>query len=161
MAGKIDHDAFAFYVALGHDRSYEQVARHYKCSKRAVVNRASKQGWSKRLAAIEEETRKLTDAKIVSEMHAMQLRHENISRAILGRAAKAISEYPLRSGFEGVRAAEIGIKLERLISGQPSERNVVSIEAITKRELERYVAPAQGSLDFEDGEEELESGDDW
>jgi hypothetical protein len=158
MSSKVPSDAFAFYVALGPERSYQAVGDHFGVTKRTIVRTAGRENWSARLEAIEKKTRELTDAKLASDLHEMQLRHQKIVLAMASRAAKAIAEYPLTSGMEGMKAAEIAIKLERLLAGEPGERNQVSIEQVTKRELERFVAPAKGSAE-DDGEED--AADDW
>lgn len=160
MTGKLPDDAFAFYVAMGPERSYRAVAEHYQTTKRTVTRAAMREDWSGRLASIEQKTRELTDSKLAGEMHEMQMRHRKLVLAIGARAAKAISEYPLTSGMEGMRAAEIAIKLERLLAGEPGERNQISIEQVTKRELERFVAPARGSPE-DDGEGEADADEDW
>ena len=90
---KIPEDAFAFYVVLGAARSYQAVADRYDVSKRAIVNAASRDKWSERLAAIEKETRELTDAKLAEDMHEMNLRHRKMLRAVASRAAQAIGQF--------------------------------------------------------------------
>ena len=50
------------------------------------------------------------------------------------RAVEALRSYPLTNGMEAMRAAEMVIKLERLIHGEPTERNAVSVEELIKRE---------------------------
>ena len=41
--------------------------------------------------------------------------------------------------MEAVRAADLAIKLERLVVGEPVERSSVSIEDVTRREMERWL----------------------
>ena len=52
----------------------------------------------------------------------------------------ALQQYPLSSGMEAMRAAEMVIKLERLIFGEPSERTAVSVEDTIRSEYERWMA---------------------
>ncbi len=55
-----------------------------------------------------------------------------------------------------MRAAELAIKLERLIVGEPSERTEMNIEEITKRELEHWLVPPDGEEDGADVDPEEE-----
>jgi hypothetical protein len=151
ITGKLPSDAFAMYTAMGPERSYQAIADHFKVSKRTVTRTAVREDWMGRLSEIEKKTREMTDAKLVSDLHEMQLRHRKLLRAVGARAAKAISDFPLESGMEGIKAAEIAIKLERLLAGEHNEHSHVSIETTTKRELERFIAPAPGSIE-DDGE---------
>ena len=147
MSNRIPEDAFSFYVSLGPDRSYEQVGEKYGVSKRAVTKAAARQHWSERLAQIEAEAQATIDKKLADDIAEMGMRHRKMLRAIAGRAAKAITEYPLTSGMEGVRAAEIAIKLERVISGEPSERTAMTVASTTREEMQRFLKPVAESDD--------------
>jgi hypothetical protein len=53
--------------------------------------------------------------------------------------------------MEGVRAAELVIKLERLLAGESSERSTVTVEEVTRRELDRWLVPVgAGDADQDD-----------
>lgn len=158
MNPKLPSDAFAMYVAMGPARSYQAIADHFKVAKRTVTRAAGREDWSGRLVEIETKTRAMTDAKLAGDLHEMQMRHRKLLLAIGARAAKAISEYSLTSGMEGIRAAEVAIKLERLLAGESNDHTQLSVEMVTRRELERFVAPAAGSGE-DDGEEDDE--DEW
>lgn len=158
MTGKLPSDAFAMYVAMGPARSYQAIADHFKVVKRTVVRCAGREDWSGRLVEIETKTRAMTDAKLAGDLHEMQMRHRKLLLAIGARAAKAISEYPLTTGMEGIKAAEVAIKLERLLAGESNDHTQISVEMATKRELERFIAPAVGSAE-DDGEGDDE--DEW
>ena len=56
------------------------------------------------------------------------------------RALEALKTYPLRTGWDGIRAAEAAVKLERLIIGEPTDRSAVSVESVVRREYERWMA---------------------
>ena len=139
MNHKIPIDAFAFYVALGADRSYQLVAEHFKVSKRAVQKAANREDWAGRLEAIEKKTRELNDAKLADTMHDRDMRHRKMILAMASRAAKAIQEHTLDSCMDGIKAAEVAIKLERLIAGESSENTSVSIEKLTRDEMARFL----------------------
>lgn len=158
MTGHVGEDAFAYYVSLGADRSYDQVAKFLGVNKRTVTRAAARQSWTERLNKIEADARIRADARLASEVEEMQVRHAKMLRGLAARAAKAIAEYPLRSAIEGAKVAEMVIKLERLVLGQSTEKTAVSVEAATKQEFEKFIAPAKGSPE-DDGEPD--GPDEW
>jgi len=139
MSKKIPSDAFEYYVALGTDRSYQSVADHYGVSKRGVAKRALADHWADRLEAIEQKVRDKCDEKLAETLEQMKARHLKTLRAIQGRALSALKQFPLTSGMEAVRASEVAIKLERLIAGEPSDRTELTVEEVTKREMNRWL----------------------
>jgi hypothetical protein len=42
--------------------------------------------------------------------------------------------------MEGIRAAETVIKLERLLAGEPNQRSAVTVEQVTRQEIDRLLA---------------------
>ena len=153
---KIPPDAFDFYVALGPDRSYRAVAEHYEASKRGVAKHASRENWPSRLERIESEVRERSEEKLVESLEKMRTRHLATVRAIQARALAGIKEHPLASGMEAVKAAELAIKLERLIAGEPSERAHTTVEEITRREIDALVVPEDEDEVEGDDEESVE-----
>ena len=64
------------------------------------------------------------------------------------RAVEALKQYPLSTAMEAMKAAEVVIKLERLIAGEPTERNAVSVEETIKREYQRWLTePSEDDAD--------------
>ena len=157
MNRKIPQDAFEFYHSMGPGRSYQAVADQYGVTKRAVTDFAKREGWSQRLEAIEREAREQSDKKIAETLEEIRNRHLKTLRAMNARALSALQQFPLNSGMEAMRAAEMVIKLERLIVGEPSERTEVGIEEITRREVARFLEVA---VDCEDEDEEDEDDED-
>lgn len=135
MSGRIPNDAFEFYVSLGEARSYQRLADEYGVSKRAVTKHAHREDWAGRLARIEEASRVQSDAKLAEGLIEMRERHLKTLKAMNARVLTAIREFPLTSGMEAIRAAEIVIKLERLIAGEPTERQA-SVEETMRREMD-------------------------
>lgn len=135
MTAKIPDDAFSYYVSLGVARSYRAVAERYGVSKRAVTKRAVNEQWAERLQKIEDEARERSDARLVDTVEEMRSRHLKTLRAMHARVISALQKYPLNSGMEAMKAAEMVIKMERLIAGEASERTALSIEEVTRREL--------------------------
>lgn len=151
MNKKVPDEAFAFYVGLGHDRSYQAVADHFKVTKRAIVRTASKNDWSARLALIEREAQERSDKALAEGRAETRTRHLKMVRAMASRAAKAMAEFPLTSGMDGLKAAEMAIKLERLIAGEASDRTEVTIEQVTRAEIDRLLVR----------DDEPEGDEDW
>ncbi len=152
MTAKIPPDSFAYYVSLGPGRSYEAVGRRFGVTKRAITMYATKEKWSERLAEIEKDVRERIDKTLADELEEMNTRHRQVIRAVIGRAAKALTEFPLRSGMEGVRAADTAIRLERLVAGAPTERADLNVATVTRAEMERFLKPA---------DEDPDAGDEW
>ena len=139
MTTKLGPEAFKFYVSMGPGRSYQGVADHYRASKRAVTKCAVRENWQGRLDAIEEKARERQDEDLVDVVGEMRERHLVTARAIQNRALVALKAFPLTTGMEAVRAAELAIKLERVIVGEPSERTALSVEKVTKREMRDWL----------------------
>src|SRR4051812_7830126 len=114
---KIPPEAFDLYVSLGHTRTYQQVADKYKVTRRAVQKVADRDNWGERLDAIEREAQERAEKALTESVAEVRVRHLKMLKGMAGRAVKAIAEHPLNSGMEGIKAAEVVIKLERLIAG--------------------------------------------
>jgi hypothetical protein len=142
-ASKIPDEAFEFYVGLGPGRSYEAVAAHYDVSKNGVAKKAARDNWTERLLRIERDVQDRMDKKIADSIEDMRERHLKAAKAMMGRAIKGMQEFPLTSGMEAIRAAELAIKLERLIAGESSERTEVSVTEAIKRETQRWLVPKE------------------
>ena len=153
MARRVPQDAFDYYVSLGAERSYQAVADHNGVTKRAITKVAAREGWAKRLEKIEREARESSDRKLAETIEETRSRHLRTLRAMNARAISALQQYPLSSGMEAMRAAEMVIKLERLIIGEPSERTELSIEEVTRREMQTLLEVADDD-DARDEEEE-------
>jgi hypothetical protein len=147
---RIPPDAFDFYVSLGPERSYQAVAKRYGVSKRAVTKCAAREHWMSRLSKIEKDARENGDKRLAETMEQMHERHLKTVRAMQARALAALKQYPLSTGMEAMRAAEMAIKLERLVVGEPSER--VNVEEIVRNEHQAWM------VDDDQSEETLENG---
>lgn len=139
MIRRIPPDAFEYYISLGEDRSYQKVADHFEFTKRAIQNCAHRENWPRRLEQIERESRERTDKRLGETLDDIRERHLKTLRAMNARALEALKTYPISSGMDAIRAAEAAIKLERLIVGEPTDRNAVSVEEVIKREFSRWI----------------------
>lgn len=146
--------AFEHYVGQGEDRSFEAVARHFGVNKRSVTRAARRERWTERLEEIEREAERRVDQKLTEDLEEMKLRHRKLLRAMASRAAQAIASYPLTDGMQGIKAAELVVKLERILAGEPAERSEQVIRDISRREYEALFEPvaAEGEPGEEDGE---------
>ena len=154
MNKKIPPEAFEYYHSLGPGRSYQAVADHYGVTKRAVTDFARREGWSKRLAQIEAEARERSDKRLIGTLDDIRTRHLKTLKAMNARAIAGLQQFPLNSGMEAMRAAEMVIKLERLIVGEPSERTAVSIEDVTRREIQSFLEVEQPASEEPHAEQE-------
>ncbi len=141
MTRKIPPDAFEYYVSLGPTRTYRAIAERYDVTTRAVTKCAARERWSERLVKIEQDARERCDHKLGDVFEEARERHLKTLKAMHARALTALKQYPLSSGMDAMRAAEMVIKLERLVMGEASERTALSIEEITRRELQTLLIP--------------------
>ena len=153
MAKKIPDDAFSQYLALGSRRSYEAVARHFSCSKKAVTRRATKEGWQARVVEIERKAQTQLDEKAAESIEAMNSRHLRSLKAVQGKALEALKNMPIDSAMDAVRALDLSIRQERLIRGQPSDRTSVEVEQVIKREYESWLSVEVTNHGGDDDEE--------
>ncbi len=145
-------DAFALYVGMGQDRTYEAVAKHYGLCKRTILRAAIRDRWQQRLEDIEREAQAATDAKLAKAMLDMNMRHRKLLLGIASRAAQALSQFELKSAMEAVRAAEVAVKLERLLAGEATETKTLSIEQVSRDEVSRFLVAENEADDWGDEE---------
>lgn len=139
MSRKIPDDAFERYVALGTNRSYQALAQVLGVTKRAVTKCAAREKWSERLSRIEQNVRERSDLRLTETMEQMRDRHRATLKAMHARALSGLVQYPLTNGMDAMRAAEMAIKLERLVVGENPENGAREVEAIIRREHERWL----------------------
>jgi len=148
VTSKIPSDAFSVYVAMGPGRSYQAMADKYGVSKRSVTRHAATAEWAARLQKIEEESRVKTDKRAAQTLDDMNERHLRIAKSLQAKALSALKNLPLDTTRDVIRALDLGVKQERLVRGEPTERSATVEEAI-KREYERWMGDAEGSGDEE------------
>jgi len=136
VSAKIPDEAFDFYLGLGPSRSYQAVADRYGVTKRAVVKHAMRDKWAERLREIQERARAQSDKALADDLVEMRDRHRKMLRAMAVRALAGLKELPLKNGMEAVRAAELVIRMERIVFGEPDPSGSDSIEEVTRREIQ-------------------------
>ena len=141
MRRKIPPDAYSYYLGLGQARSYDAVARRCGVSKRAVTNLAGKEGWQQKVAAADEQARARAVEKAQESIEEMNERHLKTVQLVQKKALEALRTSPIEGGIDAVRALVLAVRDERLIRGEPTDRNAVNIEEVIKREYERWMVP--------------------
>jgi hypothetical protein len=141
---KLPGDAFSYYVSLGPDRSYQAVADYFRVDKRTVLRRAKEENWQNQLATLERKAQQNVQSKLETSLTEMNERHLKILRAVLGKAIETLRAQPMRTAADAVRAIEMCVKNERVILGEPSEREAIDIETVIKREYQRWLLPNVG-----------------
>lgn len=139
MNRKLPDDLFERYVALGPKRNYAVLAEEFGATRRAVAKRAAKENWGDRLQQIESQAREKSDAQMVDAISEMRSRHLKTLRAVNARVLSALQQFPLTNGMEAIRAAEIAIKLERLVAGEPGDHTQIDVAAVTREEMRRLL----------------------
>jgi hypothetical protein len=139
MSRKIPDDAFERYVAMGAGRSHKALADELAVTKRAVTKRAAVEKWTERLAKIEKDARERSDARMTETFEQMRERHMATLRVMNGKALTALKQYPLDNAMDAMRAAEMAIKLERLVAGQPADHTQVDVAEVTRQEMRRLL----------------------
>ena len=122
MTKRLPHDAFSFYVSLGPERSYAQVATKYGVTKRAVTSKAGKERWQQRAAEMEERARKAAEEKQQETLEEMHVRHLKLLRVMQTKALETLRNKPLSKAMDAVRALEVCIREERITRGGTDEQ---------------------------------------
>jgi hypothetical protein len=126
-------------VAMGAGRSHKALADELAVTKRAVTKRAAVEKWTERLAKIEKDARERSDARMTETFEQMRERHMATLRVMNGKALTALKQYPLDNAMDAMRAAEMAIKLERLVAGQPADHTQVDVAEVTRQEMRRLL----------------------
>lgn len=139
MKRKLPPEAFDFYAGLGFGRSYTAVAEHFEVSKGTVTALAKRDDWQARLEKIEAEARAKSTEKAIETLEQVNGRHLRIARSLQAKALEALRGMSLEEAKDVIRALDLGVRQERLILGEPSERQSVTIEEKIEREYERWL----------------------
>lgn len=153
MNKKIPADAFSFYVSLGPRRSYDAVAAKYGASRRGVADHAKREHWQERVAKLETRARADAETKAAESLEAMNQRHLQEARFLQSRGLEGLKSGRLELYAANGRLVELGVKLERLVRGQATERTE-SLEQVVRGEYARWFS---GQGDAADGEEGSDS----
>ena len=133
---RLPPDAYSYYVELGAERSYEAVAKQFGVSKVTVVNHAAKERWQERLREAEEKAREEANKRAVDTLQAVKDRQLQEARILERRALEALKTLPPEKASKAAAMLNIAWKHELFLLGEPSERTELTVEEITKREME-------------------------
>ncbi len=136
MTRKLPHDAFETYLALGPARSYGAIAEKFGVCKRSVCTRAKKENWQNRVAQQERAAREQAQKKAIESLEEMNDRHLRLVHLIQNRAIEALKNMPLDNATAAAKALAAAVDQERVIRGEPSDRSVLDVATIIKREYE-------------------------
>ena len=145
MTRKIPLDSFEFYVGLGPNRSYAAVAKHFSVAKRSVAKHAAKHGWSRRLLEVERQARERGEERMVNALEEMSERHLKVAKLLQQKALEALRSMAIDTPMGAVRALDLGVRQERLVLGEPTDRNAIAIEDVIRREYQAWLNPSSDS----------------
>ncbi|MBL8800446.1 MAG: hypothetical protein JNN27_00500 [Planctomycetes bacterium] len=143
MNKRLPADAFAYYLHLGPDRGYAAVAEHFGVSKRTVTTAAAREKWQERVAQADAKVRDEAQRQYVDSVRLMNEQHLKVLQFVLSRGLDSLRNAPPASFGDALRAVGMAIDKERLIRGEATERTE-SVEAIVKRETERFLTTSAG-----------------
>jgi hypothetical protein len=143
VSRKIPPDAFDLYFSLGVKRTYQAVADRFGVSKRAVTALAMREGWQAKVVELERKARERGETKAIETLEAMQGKHLKTLQVVLGKALEALRAMPLTTAYEAVRSIEMVIRQERLVRGESTEKTVLDVEAMIRREQESWLVPVK------------------
>jgi DNA-binding Lrp family transcriptional regulator len=137
---RIPSTAYADYLALGANRSYQVLADRLGVSKTAITNKAKRENWQDRIAKLEEEGRRKAEVKALDEIEKVRERHLKEARFLQARALQALRDLPPEKGIRAANALATAWRHELLILGEPTERQA-SVEEKIKDEYQRWMEP--------------------
>jgi len=155
-----DEDTFAYWVSLGDWRSFAKVAEHFGVARRAIQKCSLRNGWAKRLAAIQDASKKRADEMLVESIAEVRARHLRMLKVVATRGLQALQSKELETAHEGVKAVTEAIKLERVIHGETTANVAVSVQEVTRREMETYLRRDDEADLLDDGDAEEDPDDD-
>lgn len=151
MRGKrIPEGAFELYLGMGPDRSYEALAKRLGCTKRGILNLATREDWQGRLSRIEQKAREAADEKAIDTVEAMKTRHLRMYQSVQKKALETLKTMNLKTAMDAVRALDIAVEGERLARDEPTERTAVDIQTLIQREYDSLMLPPESDDEWGD-----------
>lgn len=154
MNKRMPPEALAYYLGLGHGRSYQAVADHFGVSKRTVTATAARERWQAALEAAESKSREQIGQRYAETLEQANERHVKLGRFLQAQGISALKNAAMSSS-DSLRAIKTGVDIERLGLGEPADPTQ-DVEDIIRREYQRWLRPAEG----EGSGAGTESGDD-
>lgn len=151
---RLPTESFDHYVALGPDRSYDAVAKKYGVSKATVLRHAEKHRWQERLREAEKASREVANKKAVDTLQAVKDRQLQEARILEHRALEALKSLPPEKAAKAATMLQIAWRHELLLLGEPTERTELSVEEITRREIQTLLTFSEEADDFGEGDDD-------
>lgn len=150
MSLHLDDEAmFREYVAQGSGRSYANVAAKFDTTKRRIVRVSKRGNWLARLAVIERDAKVEADRRLTESRAEVDERHLRMIRAIASRGLQGLQAHQFDNARDSARAVEAAVKLERTVLGQPNEHLDVTVQEVTRRELDHFLTTEDEDNDDE------------
>ena len=151
---RLPPESFDHYLELGPTRSYEAVAQKYGVSKVTVVRHANKNRWQQRLREAEQRVREEQNKRAVDTLQAVKERQLTEARILEHRALEALKTLPPEKASKAAMMLNIAWKHELLLLGEPAERPELTVEEVTKHELETLLLRDDAPDEWEEGDAE-------
>lgn len=151
-------ELFQYYVSLGDTRSYQRVADHYGVLKNSITRIAVDHDWLARLKLIEAEARRDADRKLAEMRAEMYERHLKLAKFVQSKAVQGLQAHAFDNARDASRALVDGVKMERVVQGESTDVHAVSVQQVTRREVETFVTGSLFPDEDETAEEELRDG---
>lgn len=156
-------EMFQAYVAMGDSRSHVRVAEMFGISKVSVTAIAVKYEWMKRLRDIDEEVRREADKKLMAARVEAHERHLKLAKLIQSKGVQGLQEHRFDNARDSAKAVVEGVKLERTSLGEPNDHHTLSVQQLTKREVDMLLTgplfPEDEAEEEEDQKEEEQHSD--
>jgi hypothetical protein len=120
-------------------------------SRRAVCTAGSQEHWPERVERIEREAQEKAEREHIESLAEIRRRHLATARAMSARALAGLKEFPLTDGMQAIKAADLTIRLERLLMDEATERVYLDIAALTRGEIDEMLVAEDGADDSDDG----------
>jgi transposase-like protein len=148
-------EMFQLYVSMGDARSYQKVADHYGVAKNTVVRIAVDNEWLARIKLIEAEARREADRKLAEMRTEAYERHMKLAKFVQSKAVQGLQAHAFDSARDASRALVEGVKLERTVLGESTGVQTVTVQQLTRREVETFVTGSLFPDEDSEAEEEL------
>lgn len=134
-----DETLFAEYVAQGTKRSYAAVAARFGTTKRRIVRVSQRGNWLARLAEIERNAKTEADRRLTESRAEVDERHLRMIKAIASRGLQGLQAFQFDNARDSAKAVEAAVKLERNVLGRTDLHLDVTVQEITRRELDHFL----------------------
>lgn len=151
-------EMFQAYVAMGDSRSHVRVAEMFGISKVSVTAIAVKYEWMKRLREIDEEARREADKKLMAARVEAHERHLKLAKLIQSKGVQGLQDHRFDNARDAAKAVVEGVKLERTSLGEPNDHHTLSVQAVTRREVETLLTASLFPEEDEEQEQHQEQG---